>query len=73
MAIVCANHRSYFDPAVLALTLAKAQRTSRFLGKKEVFDAPIVGAFAHAFGGIRVERGSGDDAPMAAAVRRATS
>jgi putative phosphoserine phosphatase/1-acylglycerol-3-phosphate O-acyltransferase len=31
----------------------------RFLGKKEVFDAPVVGQAARAMGGIRVDRGTG--------------
>ncbi len=39
----------------------------RFLGKKEVFDAPIVGQIAKAMGGIRVERGTGSDEPLAEA------
>jgi putative phosphoserine phosphatase/1-acylglycerol-3-phosphate O-acyltransferase len=41
----------------------------RFLGKKEVFDAPVVGQLARAMGGIRVERGSGSDEPLKAAAR----
>ena len=39
----------------------------RFLGKKEVFDAPIVGDLATAMGGIRVDRGTGSDEPLQAA------
>ncbi|HSL73142.1 MAG TPA: HAD-IB family hydrolase [Ilumatobacteraceae bacterium] len=65
--IVCANHRSYFDVAAMALTFAKRGRPARFLGKKEVFDAPIVGPVAAAMGGIRVDRGTGSDEPLAAA------
>jgi putative phosphoserine phosphatase/1-acylglycerol-3-phosphate O-acyltransferase len=65
--IVVGNHRSYFDPLAMALTLAKRGRPVRFLGKKEVFDAPIVGPLAKAMGGIRVERGTGSDEPLAAA------
>jgi putative phosphoserine phosphatase / 1-acylglycerol-3-phosphate O-acyltransferase len=63
-AILCGNHRSYFDPCAVGVTLAKAGRTVRFLGKKEVFDAPIVGSLARAFGGIRVDRGTGSDEPL---------
>lgn len=66
--IVVANHRSYFDPTVMAMVFAKAGRTARFLGKKEVFDAPVLGAIAKAMGGIRVDRGSGSDEPLKAAV-----
>ena len=67
-AIVCANHRSYFDPTAVGLALAKRNRNARFLGKKEVFDAPILGPLARAFGGIRVDRGSGSDQPLEEAV-----
>ena len=66
-AILCGNHRSYFDVASIALAIAKTGRTVRFLGKKEVFDAPIVGQIAAAMGGIRVERGTGSDQPLKAA------
>ncbi|MFM2072617.1 MAG: hypothetical protein RLZZ623_2880 [Actinomycetota bacterium] len=66
-AIIVGNHRSYFDSAALALTIAKTDRTVRFLGKKEVFDAPIIGQLATAMGGIRVDRGTGSDEPLQAA------
>jgi putative phosphoserine phosphatase/1-acylglycerol-3-phosphate O-acyltransferase len=66
-AILCGNHRSYFDVAAMSLTIAKSGRAARFLGKKEVFDAPIVGPIAAAMGGIRVDRGTGSDEPLAAA------
>lgn len=62
--IVASNHRSYFDPLAVGFATGKRGRPVRFLGKKEVFDAPIVGDLARAFGGIRVERGSGSDAPL---------
>ncbi len=65
--ILCANHRSYFDVAALSLMIAKSGRPARFLGKKEVFDAPIVGPIAAAMGGIRVDRSTGSDEPLAAA------
>ncbi len=68
-AIVVANHRSYFDTTAMALTVAPAGRPLRFLGKAEVFDAPIVGQLARAMGGIRVERGTGSDEPLEAAAR----
>jgi len=67
-AILVANHRSYFDVVAMSLTIAKSGRPARFLGKKEVFDAPIVGSIAAAMGGIRVDRGTGSDEPLAAAV-----
>jgi putative phosphoserine phosphatase/1-acylglycerol-3-phosphate O-acyltransferase len=67
-AILVGNHRSYFDPAVMAMVVAKSGRTVRFLGKKEVFDMPILGSIAKAMGGIRVDRGSGSEQPLEAAV-----
>lgn len=66
-AIVVGNHRSYFDPIAMGVALAKRGRPVRFLGKKEVFDAPIVGQVARAMGGIRVERGTGSTEPLAEA------
>ena len=66
-AIVVGNHRSYFDPVAVAMAIARTDRTVRFLGKKEVFDAPVVGQIATAMGGIRVDRGTGDDTPLDAA------
>lgn len=67
-AIVVFNHRSYFDPIVMALVIAKAGRNVRGLGKKEVFDVPIVGRLMKASGGIRVDRGTGSDEPLDAAI-----
>lgn len=66
-AIIVSNHRSYFDVLAIAMAVAKTGRTVRFLGKKEVFDAPLIGQFAAAIGGIRVDRASGSEEPLAAA------
>jgi putative phosphoserine phosphatase / 1-acylglycerol-3-phosphate O-acyltransferase len=63
-AIIAANHRSYFDPLAIGLAIAKAGRNGRFMGKKEVFDAPIVGQIAKAMGAIRVDRGTGSSKPL---------
>jgi putative phosphoserine phosphatase/1-acylglycerol-3-phosphate O-acyltransferase len=65
--LLAANHRSYFDVAALALVAARVGRPVRFLGKKEIFDAPVVGSIARAIGGISVDRGSGSDQPLRAA------
>jgi len=65
--ILVGNHRSYFDVAALSLVIAKRGRPARFLGKKEVFDAPVVGQVAAAMGGIRVDRATGSDEPLQAA------
>lgn len=66
-AILAANHRSYFDPVAVGLTIANVGRPVRFLGKKEVFEAPVVGQIARAMGGIPVDRGTGSDEPLQAA------
>lgn len=66
-AIVVGNHRSYFDSVAVGLAITQRGRTARFLGKKEVFDVPLVGMLARAAGGIRVERGTGSDEPLKAA------
>jgi putative phosphoserine phosphatase/1-acylglycerol-3-phosphate O-acyltransferase len=65
--IVVANHRSYFDTVAMAVTVGRSGRPIRFLGKAEVFDAPVVGPLAKALGGIRVDRGTGSDEPLRAA------
>jgi putative phosphoserine phosphatase / 1-acylglycerol-3-phosphate O-acyltransferase len=65
--LLAANHRSYFDVAALALVAARVGRPVRFLGKKEIFDAPVVGTIARSIGGIPVDRGSGSDQPLRAA------
>ena len=67
-AIVVFNHRSYFDPFVMGLVIAKAGRNIRGLGKKEVFDVPVIGSILKASGGIRVDRGTGSDEPLDAAI-----
>lgn len=65
--ILVANHRSYFDPVALVVLAARSGRALRFLAKKEVLDAPLVGPLVRSLGHIRVDRGSGSDAPLAAA------
>ncbi|KAA0234576.1 MAG: hypothetical protein JJLCMIEE_03044 [Acidimicrobiales bacterium] len=63
-AIIVANHRSYFDPLAVGMALAQRGRPVRGLGKKEVFDAPVVGEMAKALGGIRVDRATGSEEPL---------
>lgn len=67
--LLASNHRSYLDPLVVAYAAAGADRPVRFLAKKEVTDAPIVGVIAKSLGAIRVDRGRGGDAPMVEAAR----
>jgi len=65
--LLASNHRSYFDVAALALVARAIGRPVRFLGKKEIFDAPVVGTIARAVGGIPVDRSSGSGEPLRAA------
>ena len=58
-AILVGNHRSYFDAIAMANVVRKSGRTARVLGKKELFDVPVLGSFISAAGGIRVDRGEG--------------
>jgi putative phosphoserine phosphatase/1-acylglycerol-3-phosphate O-acyltransferase len=62
--IVAANHRAYLDPLVLAAVASRRGRKLRYLGKKEVFDAPLLGQFARLTGQIRVDRGTGSARPL---------
>lgn len=55
-AILASNHRSYVDPLVVSFVAAKASRPARFLSKKEVTDAPVVGPLVTSLGAIRVDR-----------------
>ena len=67
--ILASNHRSYFDVAALALVAARLGRPVRFLAKRELFDAPVIGQLARALGGIPVDRGSRSDTPLREARR----
>lgn len=66
--IIAANHRSYLDPIVLTGVGMRRGRKLRYLGKKEVFDAPVVGQAMQLLGQIRVDRGTGDTAPLQKAI-----
>ena len=57
-AIVVCNHISYLDPLTFTHFLYNQGRAPRYLGKKGVFDTPIVGWVVKAAGQIPVERES---------------
>jgi putative phosphoserine phosphatase / 1-acylglycerol-3-phosphate O-acyltransferase len=71
--ILASNHRSYFDVVALAIVASRIGRPVRFLAKKEIFDAPIIGQIARAIGGIPVDRAADSaarsDEPLAASRR----
>lgn len=66
--IIAANHRSYLDPVILAMAASRRGRKLRYLGKKEMFDAPVIGQLVRALGQIEVDRGSGDFTPLQKAI-----
>ncbi|MBE6571650.1 MAG: 1-acyl-sn-glycerol-3-phosphate acyltransferase [Ruminococcaceae bacterium] len=56
--LVCANHSSLWDPAMLGACLKKRQ--VRFMAKAELFKIPILGFFFKALGAFPVNRKGGD-------------
>jgi putative phosphoserine phosphatase/1-acylglycerol-3-phosphate O-acyltransferase len=68
-ALLAPNHRSYLDPLIVGFAGSKMHRPVRFLAKKEVTDAPIVGHVTRALGAIRVDRGGETESSMIEATR----
>ncbi len=66
-ALLAANHRSYLDPLAVGFAGGRLGRPVRFLAKKEVTDAPIVGPITTALGAIRVDREGPTEEARAAA------
>lgn len=62
--IVVGNHLSYIDPFAHGYFVVKAGRRPRFLAKRELFDAPLVGTVLRGARQISVERGTGDRSPL---------
>lgn len=58
-AILAVNHASNWDPLVLGAAVGDFRRWYG-IGKKEVFDVPLVGWFLRQCGGIPVDRDRGD-------------
>ena len=51
--IVAATHRSYLDPILMSAFLP---RTLYFMGKRELFNVPVLGAVIRRFGAIPIDR-----------------
>ena len=51
--IVAATHRSYLDPVLMGAFLP---RTLYFMGKRELFDVPVLGALIHRLGAFPIDR-----------------
>ena len=74
--VVCPNHYSYLEPLVFGHFLVDHGHSPRYLGKVEVFRAPVVGAVMRRCGHIRVDRRTAQVAqalPEAAAALKANS
>ena len=66
--IVASNHRSYLDGLVVAAIASRRGRKLRFLGKREIFEAPVLKYLVRAAGQIPVDRGTGSPKPLRAAI-----
>lgn len=67
-ALVAGNHISLFDPLAHGYFLEKAGRRPRFLAKTELYRNPILRKVLTGARQIPVRRGSGDRAPVEAAL-----
>lgn len=67
--IIAGNHLSYLDPLAHGLFVVRAGRRPRFLAKRELFDARVVGTVLRGAHQISVERGTGDRSPIDDAAR----
>jgi 1-acyl-sn-glycerol-3-phosphate acyltransferase len=65
--IAAFNHSSLLDGPLVGAALSPARRPC-FLGKRELFDNPLLAWFLPRAGGIPLERGSADHAAMRAAL-----
>ena len=66
--ILASNHRSYLDGPVVAALASRRGRKLRFLGKREIFEAPVLKYIARAAGQIPVDRGTGSARPLRDAI-----
>lgn len=55
--MICSNHINMFDPVFIACF---TDRQISFMGKKELFDKPIIGSIFRKLGAFPVDRGKGD-------------
>ncbi len=66
--IVAINHASYVDPPLISYYLASV-RPFRSIGKKELYDIPILGTYLRAAGTFPVDRDKGDLGAMRQALK----
>jgi 1-acyl-sn-glycerol-3-phosphate acyltransferase len=63
--VLAPSHRSMFDIFVLA---CPTRRRLRFMGKRELFEIPVLGALFRALGGFPVDREGADRAALRSAL-----
>lgn len=68
-ALIACNHISYFDPLAHGYFVEKAGRRPRFLTKSELYKNPFLKRVLTGARQIPVVRGSGDHAPVEAALK----
>ena len=68
-ALVVFNHRSYFDPTVMGLLIARPAATSAGSARRRSSTCRSSDDSLQGLGGVRVERASGSDEPLIAAAR----
>ncbi|MEI9906968.1 MAG: lysophospholipid acyltransferase family protein [Actinomycetota bacterium] len=71
-AIVASNHLSYSDVLFFAQFLYLNGRAPRYIGKRSVFDAPIIGRIITAAEQIPVDRQTGTGCPGARTCNRSS-
>lgn len=64
--VVCANHKSNFDPPLLAVCLPVPVR---FMAKEELFKNKLFGKILLSFGAFPVKRGKGDVGALRSAIK----
>ena len=64
-AILCGNHKSLLDPLAAGVAV---RRPLRFMGKKELFNAPVVRRLVRWLGAFPVDRGNADMAAVRTAL-----
>lgn len=55
--ILCANHRSLWDPVLMGCSVG---RKVRFMAKEELFKVPVLGMLIRSLGAFPVKRGKAD-------------
>jgi 1-acyl-sn-glycerol-3-phosphate acyltransferase len=66
--LVCANHSSAMDPLFVCFSFGRGRHV-RFMAKRELMEAPVLGAFLSSVGVFAVDRGRSDVNAVKTAMR----